>query len=86
MEDGVDWYSARSAEAAGEFIRNVRATITIIRKSPRLWALGKDNCRQAPVQKYPYRVIYQEIGGLIEIVAIAHASRRPGYWRDRLNP
>ncbi|HEX8154140.1 MAG TPA: type II toxin-antitoxin system RelE/ParE family toxin [Thermoanaerobaculia bacterium] len=36
------------------------------------------------VPGFPYDVVYQVRGDVIFILAIAHQSRRPGYWRDRL--
>ena len=39
--------------------------------------------RRLPIRRFPYFVVYRDRGELIEIVAIAHQSRRPGYWRLR---
>jgi hypothetical protein len=27
--------------------------------------------------------VYRELDDRIEVIAVAHAKRRPGYWRDR---
>ncbi len=35
------------------------------------------------VEGFPYEVIYRVRGNFAEIVAVAHSSRQPGYWRDR---
>jgi hypothetical protein len=35
------------------------------------------------LSRFPYRVIYRVRDEDIYIVAIAHTSRRPGYWKDR---
>ena len=37
----------------------------------------------APLKKFPFRIVYRSIGDRVLVVAIAHAKRRPGYWRDR---
>jgi hypothetical protein len=34
--------------------------------------------------KFPYNVVYRVSGDLVRIYAIAHAKRRPGYWKSRL--
>ena len=39
--------------------------------------------RRLPIRRFPYFVVYRDRGEFIEIVAIAHQSRRPGYWRSR---
>ena len=40
--------------------------------------------RRFVVRRFPYLVYVARIGERREVVAIAHASRQPGYWRDRL--
>ena len=40
--------------------------------------------RRFVVKRFPYLVYVARVGDRREVVAIAHASRRPGYWRDRL--
>jgi hypothetical protein len=36
------------------------------------------------VQRHPYLVIYVVIPGQLVILAVAHTSKRPGYWRRRV--
>lgn len=33
---------------------------------------------------YPYLLVYRVRDNLLQIIAVAHTSRRPSYWRDRL--
>jgi hypothetical protein len=34
--------------------------------------------------RFPYRVVYLVVDDAIDVLAVAHAKRRPGYWRRRL--
>ena len=34
--------------------------------------------------RYPFSLVYIVRGDVIEVVAVAHGRRRPGYWRSRL--
>ena len=34
--------------------------------------------------RYPFTLVYLLRGDGIEVVAVAHGRRRPGYWRSRL--
>ena len=36
------------------------------------------------IRRFRYAVIAGVVGGVPTIVAVAHTSRAPGYWRDRL--
>jgi hypothetical protein len=33
---------------------------------------------------FPYFVVFRELPSKIQIIAVAHAKRRPGYWRGRI--
>ena len=46
----------------------------------RLWRHGK---RRLVMKRFRYALIYSVVGDQIRILAIAHHSRRPGYWRRR---
>jgi len=39
--------------------------------------------RSAKLRRFPYRVVYVIVGDDIDVLAVAHAKRRPAYWRAR---
>jgi len=43
------------------------------------------NTRRVVLSRFPYIVVFRETVTEIEIVAVAHGRRRPGYWRERLS-
>lgn len=47
-------------------------------------ALESHETRRFVAKRFPYLVYVARIGDQREVVAIAHASRHPDYWRDRL--
>lgn len=44
---------------------------------------GNPRFRKAVVPRFPYVVFYVERVDVIEITAVAHTARLPGYWRPR---
>ena len=40
--------------------------------------------RRLVLRRFPYSIVVRQVGGSLEVIAFAHHSRRPGYWRDRL--
>lgn len=40
--------------------------------------------RRFPLQHFPFFLIYRERGDELQIIALAHTSREPTYWRRRL--
>ncbi|QDU18331.1 type II toxin-antitoxin system RelE/ParE family toxin [Urbifossiella limnaea] len=45
---------------------------------------GRTGCRECILPGVPINVVYRETDAAIEVVAVAHHSRRPGYWKKRL--
>lgn len=80
-----DWYVQRSSDAALKFDAEINRALNEIVQFPRRWALGPYSTRSFLLRQFPFVVIYRErVWGEIQIVAIAHTSRRPGYWKERL--
>jgi hypothetical protein len=42
--------------------------------------------RKAGLQRFPFNVLYRVAGGAVQILAVAHHRRRPGYWLGRMSP
>ena len=43
--------------------------------------------RRLPLSRFPYHLAYLVVGDdRIQILAVAHDHRRPGYWRSRTTP
>ena len=42
--------------------------------------------RRVLVKRFPYSIVFIEHGEDLWVVAFAHHRRRPGYWRERLEP
>jgi len=80
-----DWYLERSPDAAFKFDSEVNRAVAQISEAPQRWALGTHATRRFLLRRFPFVLIYRErASGNIQILAIAHTSRRPGYWKDRL--
>lgn len=84
FDESFDWYAKRSPLAAANFIAAIEEAIDKIVAGPHRFPATFGNCRYCRLKRYPFRLIYREHGGRIEIVAIAHASRDPGFWHGRV--
>jgi plasmid stabilization system protein ParE len=84
-EAAFDWYLERSPDAALEFDAEVDRALAQIIAAPRRWAAGPHGTRRFLLRKFPFTLIYRErASGNVQILAVAHTSRRPGYWKVRL--
>jgi hypothetical protein len=62
----------------------LEGTIKRIDSSPGQFPGYAFGTRKALLDRFPYLVIFRETAGGVEIIAVAHGRRRPGYWRDRV--
>ena len=87
----VEWYDERELGVGARFEIAVREAIDAAVDSPDSWGVWpgwerEPAVRSKRVSGFPYRVVYFVTGEHLAVVAIAHAKRRPGYWRERINP
>ena len=82
-EAALAWYQARSPRAAEAFVNELEHAIEAISEAPRRWPVFEESHRRFPLRRFPFFVVYREKRRLIEVLAVAHGWRRPGYWRPR---
>jgi toxin ParE1/3/4 len=80
----VDWYRERSLSAARAFLTELDQAISRIAERPQIWPQYTQGTQRYLLHRFPFLVIFRQTSVRIEIVAIAHARRKPGYWKERL--
>ena len=83
FDEALDWYAERSTGAAIGFAAEIDAAIEKIAADPGRFPKTFADCQRCSVNRYPYCVVFYRDRDEVVIVAIAHAKRRPGYWRSR---
>jgi len=78
------WYRVRSRRAAESFVTEITQALDRIADAPQRWPADLTGTRKVRLPCFPFRIIYRETGETIQILAVAHAKRRPGYWSGRL--
>jgi hypothetical protein len=81
-------YEAREPGLGGEFLDALDEMLVRICAAPAAYtpiAPSRLGLRVASLKRFPYRVIFFTTPAQVEIVAVAHAPRRQGYWRRRLS-
>ncbi len=80
-------YAREDEGRALRFLRAVSARLATLERTPYLGAPrpGLEGVRRVAVARFPYWVIYV-VGenDMVNVLAVAHMKRRPGYWRTRL--
>ena len=84
LDEAVSYYNSQVAGLGDAFLLEAIAAIERIRQFPDAWHPLGENVRRCRLRRFPYGLIYHTDKTGVLLVAVAHAHRRPGYWRDRL--
>ena len=85
----IRWYENESDGLGDRLWTEIQAAIDLIALHP---AIGeavprldrRRRIKQVPLRHFPFLLVYREHEDHLEIVALAHTSRKPRYWRERL--
>jgi plasmid stabilization system protein ParE len=79
------WYEDKRIGLGIDLVADVDAAldqIAVMPESCPLWRRDRPY-RQKVLARFPYVIFFLIRSDVIDVVAIAHTKRRPGYWRDR---
>src|SRR5690348_7894247 len=77
------WYLRRSRSAARRFQAALEAALMQIAQSPDRWPTYLLGTHYRLLRRFPFILVYRQVAGRLQVVAVAHAKRRPGYWKRR---
>ena len=69
---------------AKEFATRIDAVLDMLAAFPLSGRVEIGAVRSFTVGDLSYRLVYEVLEDKLFVLALAHTSRRPGYWRDRL--
>ena len=82
--DALDYYAIQSPQLALRFLDELDQAIRKIHSNPHHYAIYFKQSRRKNLYKFPYAIIFRIDKNEVLIQAVAHASRRPGYWASRI--
>jgi plasmid stabilization system protein ParE len=87
LEHSRAWYEERAENLGHEFLDEVNRAVETLRKEPALWPFRDEarGLRRYLVHRFPYGIVYRIEDQVIQIIAVMHLRRHPGYWRERLS-
>ena len=74
----------RSPVAAHGFREELRYAVEAVAEAPERWPRYGARARRYVFPRFPFSLVYWLHGGEVEVVAVAHGKRRPGYWQLRM--
>jgi hypothetical protein len=84
LDNAALYYEGIREGLGDEFIDDFLIAISAIEEAPMRWPEIEPGVRRFRLARFRYRVAYRVLSESIEVLALAHTSRRERYWRDRL--
>jgi plasmid stabilization system protein ParE len=84
LVEGALFYAREANTELGQaFISEFERSAAILGEQPRLGAVWRGHIRRLPLRRFPYSIVYYLNRAGVRVLAVAHQSRKPGFWRGR---
>jgi plasmid stabilization system protein ParE len=67
-----------------DFAIELKAALPQLREAPQACPPYLHGTRRVIIKRFPFSVVFRQRLHDIQVIAVAHAKRRPGYWAKRL--
>ena len=84
-DDAAAYYHGNALDAPSRFLAALGKIVAEIQLAPQRWPFEHRTVAQRrQVKGFPYTIFYLNEPDMIILLAVAHTSRRPGYWKKRI--
>lgn len=85
LEEATRFYFQQGPHLEIRFAECIDEAIEQLTSRPGSWPVIEGDVRRFVVSIFPYSLLYSIIEDHVLILAVAHHSRHPEYWKDRIN-
>lgn len=84
VRTSMAYYEEQRAGLDRDFESDLKSAFARIQRNPEAFVLYDDRgTRECLLNRFPFTVYFEEMDDAIWVKAVAHQSRRPGYWTRR---
>jgi plasmid stabilization system protein ParE len=84
LQDAAAFYTEKAtAELGLALVAEFERGANFLLANPMIGTQFRGTSRRYVLRRFPYSIIYRATADEIQIVAVAHHRRRPGYWAKR---
>lgn len=85
LGDAAVYYAEHASRSIAEaFLEEFERVAALLGTNQLLGTRKEEGMRVYPFRRFPYSLVYREDGGAgLQIYAVAHHNREPGYWGAR---
>ncbi|MEO0416072.1 MAG: type II toxin-antitoxin system RelE/ParE family toxin [Verrucomicrobiota bacterium] len=81
--EAAEWIRDDNPYQAALFVKELEEAIKKARRQPGLYSYFDGEFRKIRVGKFTYALVYRVRKDEIQIIAVMHLHRKPGYWKSR---
>jgi len=82
--ESVAFYESRQPGLGASYLTAFEEAMSAIVETPKRYRIRRSpDIRRKNITKFPYYIIYRETPDGIQVLAVAHNRRQPGYWLKR---
>jgi len=83
LAQAISWYENQARGLGDSFFDEVEHAISVIKEVPGRWPIYSEGTRSFLVHRFPFAIVYRHDDVKIQVLAVAHLRRKPGYWKGR---
>jgi len=84
MVEAARYYEVEKTGLGKRFLAAVQAATQKIRLFPQIYQRVEGDVRRCCVERFPFGVIFRDGINEIQVIAVVHFKRAPGYWKKRV--
>ena len=77
------WYEAQRPGLGSEFLEAVHAAASLVQEAPAQYPRVHGDMRRVLLRRFPYMLIFEDLGDEIVVLACIHGRRDPEVWQSR---
>jgi len=83
-EEQVTYYEERRVGLGARYHAATMLAIDTACRTPLRFRVARPpNIRKVSLRGFPFSVVYREVDGVVQVLAVAHHRREPDYWTRR---
>ena len=91
LEEAAVWYEKEQIGLGSRLLASFEHALKLLGEAnppltPMQGEAANLGAKKLLLHRFPFSVITIELSQTIVVVALAHHSRKPGYWKPRVNP
>lgn len=82
--ESIAFYESKQAGLGASFFTEFESKMNVVVSSPELYPVKIDDIHKAPLDRFPFSILYRISKGNVQVLVAAHDRRRPSYWLGRI--